>query len=276
MNIYISADLEGIAGVVARDQLGGTSENYRRARKLMTDEVNAAALGAIDAGADEVVVNDSHASMTNILIEDLHEEVRLISGQPKALSMMAGICSEYDMAFLIGYHARQGERGTLSHTYSSTTIGQFKFNGQVVGELGLSALIAGYFGVPIGLVSGDDAVCSEGKELLGDSVKLAAVKKNLAHRAAESLGPLQAGRLIREQARQAVSAKESAKPLILKSPATLEITFLNRGMAEEASLMPGAEIVSGSTVKFTHPDTREVIAGLEVMVTMAMSIPSDI
>ncbi len=270
MKIYISADLEGVAGVVARDQLGGEGENYRRAKKLMTDEIISAARGAMDAGAEEIVVNDSHGTMTNILIEELPEEVKLISGQPKKLTMMSGISEEFNLVFLIGYHSRQGEKGTLSHTFSSSLIRHFKFNNRLVGELGLSALIAGHFGVPVALVSGDDTICIEGKDFLGESVKLAEVKRNLSHRAAESLSPRKACRLIREQACRAVHDRELMKPVVMESPVTLEIAFQNRGMAEEAAVMPGAELVSGSTVQFSHPDFLEVIAGLEVMVNLAI------
>jgi len=271
LKIYISADLEGAAGVVSRDQLGGENENYRRARQLMTGEVNAAARGAFEAGAKEVVVNDSHGAMTNILIEDLDQEIKLISGSPKEWSMMAGISERFDLVFLLGYHARQGERGTLSHTYSSSALREMKLNNQVVGELGLSAYIAGYFGVAVGLVTGDDEACSEAKSLLGNHLKTAEVKKNLGHRAVESLTPAKAGQLIREQACQAVREKESMQPVTLESPVVLELAFQNRGMAEEAASMPGANMVSGSTVQFSHPDFREVAAAMQVMVTLARS-----
>ncbi|MFO7952971.1 MAG: M55 family metallopeptidase [Bacillota bacterium] len=269
MKVYISADLEGIAGVVDRSQLGGEGENYRRACWLMTGEVDAAARGAFDGGAGEVLVNDSHGPMTNIYIEELHEDVKLISGSPKDWSMMAGIFDSCDLAMFIGYHARQGVQGTLSHTYSSATVAELKLNGEVVGELGLSAYIAGYFNVPVGLVSGDDALCSEAKELLGERTKLVTVKKNLAHRAAESLTPAKAWRLIREQAAAAVREKAFPEPLALKIPVTMELTFQNRGMAEAAASLPEAELTSGITVKFSHPDLKEVIAAMGVMVTMA-------
>jgi len=272
LKIYISADLEGVAGVVSRDQLGGESDSYRRARLLMTEEVNAAARGAMEAGAKEVVVNDSHGLMTNILIEDLQEEVKLISGTPKEWAMMAGISDQFDLVFLLGYHARQAEQGTLSHTYSSSALGQMKLNNEVVGELGLSAYIAGYFGVPVGLVTGDDQACSEGKNLLGNALKTAVVKKNLAHRAVESLTPKKACRLIQEQAGLAIREKKQTQAVALKTPVDLEIVFQNRGMAEEAASMPGAELVSASTVRFSHPDFREVVAGMQVMVTLALSL----
>jgi len=271
LRVYISADLEGIAGVVARSQLGGEGENYRRARMLMTREVDAAARGAMEAGASEVLVNDSHGPMTNIFIEELHEEVKLISGSPKDWSMMAGVCEKSDLAMFIGYHARQGEKGTLSHTYSSASIAELKLNGRVVGELGLNAYIAGHFGVSVGLVTGDDAACSEAQELLGEMVKLVTVKQNLAHRAAESLTPQKACRLIREQAAQAVADQKQPAPLTLETPVNMLLAFHNRGMAEAAASLPGAELVSGVAVHYTHPDLREVIAAMGIMVEMAHS-----
>ncbi len=272
MKVYISADLEGIAGVVDRSQLGGESENYRRARQLMTGEVDAAARGAFEGGADEVLINDSHGPMTNILIDELHEDVKLISGSPKDWSMMAGVFDSCDLAMFIGYHARQGVRGTLSHTYSSATVAELKLNGQVLGELGLSAYIAGYFKVPVGLVSGDDAACSEAEELLGERARLVTVKKNLAHRAAESITPAKSRRLLREQAAAAIREKAFPEPLYLKIPVTMELSFQNRGMSEAAASLPGAELTSGTTVKFSHPDLKEVIAAMGVMVNMAHGV----
>lgn len=271
LKVYISADLEGIAGVVDKSQLGGEGENYRRARMLMTREVDAAARGAMEAGASEVLINDSHGAMTNIIIEELHEEVKLISGSPKDWSMMAGVCEKCDLAMFIGYHARQGEKGTLSHTYKSACFAEVKLNGRVLGELGVNACIAGYFGVPVGLVTGDDAVCSEAQELLGEKVKLVTVKQNLAHRAAESLTPQKACRLIREQAALTVTDQKLPAPLTLETPVTIDLSFHNRGMAEAAASLPGAELLSGVAVRYTHPDLREVIAAMGIMANMAHS-----
>lgn len=274
MKVYISADLEGIAGVVSKEQLGGENYNYKRARELMTEEVNAAAKGAFDSGATEVVVNDSHGPMTNILIENIHRDVQLISGTPKPNSMMAGISEEFDLAFLIGYHSRKNCPGVLSHTYSSGTVASLKVNNTEVGELGMNAIFAGYYDVPIGLVSGDNEVCKEGQDILDQGTKFVQVKETMSHTAAKSLHPQKARDLIHEQAKETVLNQANLKPLIKSTPITVTVTFLDRGMAEAASELPGAKLDQGSTVKFSHEDLIEAFKGFRVMIKLAHSVKS--
>src|SRR5690625_5012441 len=156
MRVFISVDIEGVAGVTHRDQTGKDGPDYEQARVLMTNEANAAIKGAVQAGADEIVVNDSHGSMRNICIEMLSEEARLISGSPKRLAMMEGITQDFDAAIFIGYHAKSGSQGILNHTYSGKAIGQVKVNDVEYGEFGLNALIAGEYNVPVVFVSGCD------------------------------------------------------------------------------------------------------------------------
>src|SRR6266513_280779 len=158
MRVYISVDMEGIAGVVHESQTDPTTPafaaEYGRFRRLMTAEANAAVEGALAAGATRVLVNDSHWFMRNLLAEELHQAAELVSGDPKPRSMVQGIDAGFDAALFIGYHARAGTRNAiLDHTYADR-IHDVRLNGKSVGELGLNAGVAGVHGVPIALVSG--------------------------------------------------------------------------------------------------------------------------
>src|SRR6266571_4292408 len=161
MRVYISVDMEGVAGVVHESQTDPTNPacaaEYARFRRLMTAEANAAIEGALAAGATKLVVNDSHWFMRNLLAEELHQAAELLSGDPKPQSMVEGIDGGFDAAVFIGYHARAGTRhAILDHTYADR-IHDVRLNGRPVGELGINAAFAGVAGVPVALVSGDSA-----------------------------------------------------------------------------------------------------------------------
>src|SRR2546426_5094855 len=176
MRVYISVDMEGIAGVVDESQTDPAppafAAEYGRFRRLMTAEANAAVEGALAAGATRVLVNDSHWFMRNLLAEELHQAAELVSGDPKPRSMVQDIDRGFDAALFIGYHARAGTRNAiLDHTYADR-VHDVRLNGKPVGELGLNAALAGVHGVPVALVSGDSAVATEAKELDRKSTRL--------------------------------------------------------------------------------------------------------
>ncbi|HET9465408.1 MAG TPA: M55 family metallopeptidase, partial [Gemmatimonadales bacterium] len=180
MRVYISVDMEGVAGVVHEDQTDPTDARhageYNRFRRLMTDEANAAIAGALEAGARSVLVNDSHWLMRNLLAEELNPAAELLSGGPKRLSMVEGIDAGFDAAMFIGYHARAGTRNaTIDHTYTSRVY-ETRLNGEPVGELALNAAMAGVHGVAVVLVSGDLALAEEARALFGDGVETVVVK----------------------------------------------------------------------------------------------------
>src|SRR5262249_6270566 len=167
MKVFISADMEGTAGVTDWDQVLPQHPAYARFRRLMTEEVNAAILGALEAGAKEIVVNDSHNTMRNLLIEELHPQAQLMSGAPKPHSMMQGIDASFDLVFFTGYHAAAGtQNAILDHSYSSLLVRQIKLGNLVVGEAGLNAGLAGHFKVPVALVTGDATAVAQAKKLL--------------------------------------------------------------------------------------------------------------
>jgi D-amino peptidase len=272
MRVYISVDMEGVAGVVHEDQTNPLdprcAPEYARFRKLMTAEANAAVQGAVDAGATRILVNDSHWTMRNLLAEELHEAAELISGGPKPLSMMEGIEGGFDAALCIGYHARAGTRAAiLDHTYTDR-LNDVRLNGRSVGELGLNATLAGVFEVPVVLVSGDAALATEAHDLLGDEVATVIVKEAVGRHAARSLAPVVACRRIREAVTKALKRK-GVRPFTMEAPITLEADFAKTVEADMAELVPGSMRTSGRTVAFTHHDYKEVFRAWRAMHNLA-------
>lgn len=268
VNVFISVDMEGIGGVVNRDQVVSDGKDYDRARKWMTEEVNAAVVGALAGGATEVLVNDSHGNMRNVLVEDLHEKATLISGSPKPMSMMQGLDESFDLVFFIGYHARAGtEDGVLDHTYSSSTVSNIKVNGKVMPESGINAAVAGYHGVPVGLISGDSNAVGQARDLLGD-VEGVVVKEAIGRNAAEVMQPDKAQVLIKQAAQRAVERRDEFHPLVLEKPYTVEVDFLKSSMADWAEMIPGAER-HGRTIAYTNDDLITAFKALRAMIGLA-------
>ncbi|MEE8163588.1 MAG: M55 family metallopeptidase [Anaerolineae bacterium] len=266
MKVYISCDMEGISGVVAGKQTEMNGEEYKRAQKLVTGEVNAAIEGALAGGASEVLVNDSHGSMRNILIEELNPSAQLISGSPKPLSMMQGIDGSFDAAFFIGYHAQAGTAySVLDHTYSGIVY-QVSLNGRLVGETGLNAALAGHFGVPVVLVTGDKLLVEEATTLLG-TVEGVAVKESCGRSAAKCLVPESARKLIREAAQRALSTE--GKPFVVEPPITLTVDFTSSAHLDVAELIPDANRVSGRRIEFIHDDLLTIYKVWRAMLKLA-------
>jgi D-amino peptidase len=271
MRVYISVDMEGIAGVAHEDQTDPTdprhAAEYNRFRRLMTNEANAAIVGALEAGAAAILVNDSHWLMRNLLAEELHPAAELLSGGPKRLSMVEGIDRGFDAAMFIGYHARAGTRNaTIDHTYTSRVY-EARLNGQAVGELALNAAMAGVFGVPVVMVSGDQSLAAEARSLLGSGVETVVVKEAVGRFAARSLAPTVACERIREGAVKALRRKHS--PFVIQPPIQLEVDFAVTQMADMAELVPGSCRTSGRTVAYAGEDYREVFRAWRAMYNLA-------
>jgi D-amino peptidase len=266
LKVYISCDMEGISGVVASKQTQMNGEEYKRAQKLMTGELNAAIEGALAGGATEVLVNDSHGSMRNILIEELNPNAQLISGSPKPLSMMQGIDESFHAAFFIGYHAQAGTAcSVLDHTYSGIVY-QVSLNGRPMGETGLNAALAGHFGVPVVLVTGDKLLAEEATALLG-TVEGVAVKESYGRYAARCLVPNAVHDLIREAAQRALSV--GGKPFVVEPPITLAVDFTSSAHLDMAELIPGANRVSGRRIEFIHDDFLTIYKVWRAMLKLA-------
>jgi D-amino peptidase len=255
LKVYISVDMEGIAGVVSGEQTSSSGSDYGLARRWMTEEANAAVRGALAAGATEIVVNDSHGSMRNIIISELDPHAVLITGSPKPLSMMQGIDGTFDAVFLVGYHARAGtEDGVLDHTYSSASVYSIKVNGMELGEAEQNALTAGCFDVPVVLVTGDKAVCGQAKKSLGEGLETAVVKEGIGRFAAKSLTPFNACELIQKKAEMALKNRGRVVPLKLQPPYRFELTYLRSSMADGAELIPQVKRTGPRTVTYEIDD----------------------
>lgn len=271
MRVYVSVDMEGIAGVVHEDQTNPVdprcAAEYARFRKLMTGEANAAVEGALSAGATHVVVNDSHWDMRNLLAEELHEAAELLSGGPKRLSMMEGIETGFDAALFIGYHARAGTpRAVLDHTIMDA-IRDVRLNGRSVGELGLNAALAGAYGVPVALVSGDRATAEEARALLGSGIETVIVKEAVSRHAARSVAPAAARRLVRDGVAAALGRPHH--PWVPPSPSTIEVDLTFSYQADYAELVPGSSRLGPLTVAYTHADFCELFRAWRAFYNLA-------
>jgi D-amino peptidase len=272
MKILIAADMEGVTGVVCWDHVDSQHAEYQRFRKLMTGDVNAAVRGAFEGSADEVVVSDGHGAGRNILIEELDPRARLNSGSPSPLSMVQGADTGISAAMFVGYHARVGSvNGILDHTWSSSTVASVKVNGQLLGETGWNAAVCGHFGAPVIMVSGDQTVCAEAKELLG-AIETAEVKQASGRMAALCLPPEVSQRLIQEAAARAVRRLREAKapaPFRVAAPVTLSVELVTGDMADRAMLLPGMRRPEGRRIEFTAPNVPAAYGLFRAMVTVA-------
>ncbi len=267
MKIYISADMEGVVGVVTNEQLGPQGFEYARFREFMTQEVNAAIEGAIAAGATEIVVSDSHGNGQNLLIEKLPKNVTLIRAWPRPLMMMQGIDETFAGAIFIGYHTgTTNSQGVRAHTISSARLADVRLKGIAVSEAGLNAAIAGHFNVPVIMVSGDDAVVKETKALLGD-VEGAVVKWASGFHSARTIMPDASYQLIREKVKTAIGRIKDFKPYKLTPPIAVDVRFKSYRPSEVLSYLSIVERTDAHSIRFTGKDMVEVSKFLEFIVT---------
>jgi D-amino peptidase len=270
--VFISVDMEGIAGIVHLHQVMRGTPEYEHSCRLMTAETNAAVAGARGAGATRFVVNDSHADMRNFLLEELDDGVEVISGADKPYSMGAGLDPTFEVAFFVGYHAPVGsERAIMDHTYGGRTIYALRVNGREQSEATLNAALAGSFGVRTALVTGDQATIDEAAaELPG--IEGVVVKQALGRQAARSLHPIEACRRIEAGAYRAY-AKRTGRPLYRpKGPFTLEIDWMNANMADLCVQIPDVQRAGGRTVRYRATDYQtcyQMLLALLVMATPA-------
>lgn len=257
MKIYLSVDMEGATGVTGPDDVNPGKPAYERFRKLLTRDVNAAIEGAIKGGATKIVVNEAHNGMRNILIEELNPKAEMISGFTKPLCMMEGIDKTFDAAFLIAYHARAGTKaGILNHTLFGKEIVNIKINEKLVGETAISSILAGYFGVPVVLVTGDDKVAREAVDLLGD-VETAIVKEGMDRYVAKCLTPEESAIKIRESAESALKRVKKFKPYKAETPIKFEVELISTAMAAVATLIPSVRREEPRTISLTSKDVLE-------------------
>ena len=213
MRVFISVDMEGISGLEKIEECFLGMPAYHIGRQIMAGDVNAAVQGAIDGGAEEIVVADSHGYMCNIRPSDLHHKAKLKSGMKRVLCQFKGFSHRFDAAFLIGQHSKAGTAdGILSHTWIPA-FKDVRVNGVSVGEYGLNAYLAGSFGVPVIMLSGDDKVIEQAKPIMGD-IEYVEVKKSIGYFEGVHLS------LKESHARIYEAAKRAAKAFSVKTPAT--------------------------------------------------------
>lgn len=269
MKLYLSVDMEGITGLVDATFVDSTKRNYARGQKIMTDEANHVIEAAFQEGIKEIIVNDSHSKMNNLLIENIHPEAQLISGNVKPFSMVQGLDDSFAGAVFLGYHARASTKGVMSHSMTFGARNMY-INDVAIGELGFNAYVAGYYGVPLLMVAGDDQTAIEAEELI-PHVTTAVVKKQISRTSALCLTPTKSGELLREKAKQAIKNKNKVKPLTPPDHPLLKIEFANYGQAEWAGLMPGTTIEEGTTiVSYQAKDILEAYRAMLVMTDLAM------
>jgi D-amino peptidase len=267
MLVYVSVDMEGVAGVVHVDQTRRTGHDYERARRWMTAETNAAIAGAIDGGATAVLVNDSHGDMRNLVLDELDRRCELISGSLKPLSMVQGVTAEAKCALFIGYHAgAASQAGILDHTYYGRVVARCRVGGKDWNETALNAAVCGALGVPVALVTGDQTVCAQARAHLGE-VTTVVVKDAITRYCARTLLPSVACEKIQLAATHAV--KRPPPPFRPPAPYDLEIDFVNAACADAAELVPGTRRVAGSTCGYRAPDAPTLIQVIQAWTTLA-------
>ncbi len=255
MKALISVDMEGISGIVHSSETNPERYDYQRGRELMTAEANAVIAGVLDAEPTaEVRVADAHGTFRNLLPEQLDRRARLVRGKPRALNMLAGLDTETDAALFVGYHVRAGEGpGVLAHTMNGEIL-DVRVAGRSLGEIGLNAAMAGHLGVPVVLLSGDDAACAEAADLIPGAVTVP-VKEALGMAAAVTLHPEEARDRLRRAAADAVSRREEIQPLALVGPLNVEVDLASPHTVDLATLVPGVSRTAGArTVTFTAAD----------------------
>jgi D-amino peptidase len=272
LKVYISADMEGITGVVTPEQLGPTGFEYQQAREWLTGEVLAAIQGARDAGATEIVVSDSHGNGQNLLIDRLPDDITVIRSWPRPLMMMEGIDSTFAAAVFIGYHAATTNvRGVRVHTISSARLTAVALNGTAVPEAGICAAIAGHFGVPIVAISGDDVAVAEAQALIGP-LEGAVVKRAISYHAAATMTPAAGQALIRERVRAGLQRRADIRPYVLRAPVTLDVSFKSYRPAEMLAWLPMVERRDAHTIRYSAPDMLAVSRFIEFITTYSVEI----
>ncbi len=265
LKLYISADMEGVVGVVTGDQLGPSGFEYERFREFMTNEVLAAIRGARAAGVTEIVIGDSHGNGENLLIERFPADVTVVRSWPRPLGMMQGIDSTFDAAILLGYHAgTTNPDGVRAHTISSARFADVRLNGRSVPEGGLSAAIAGYFGVPVVLVTGGDAAVAEVQAAV-PGISGAVVKWNVSFHAARTMTPDAAYELIERRTREALLRLEEYEPLVLRGPVTLDVRFKNYQPSQVLAMLAIVDRPDAHSIRYVGPDILAVSRFLEVI-----------
>lgn len=258
LKVLISVDMEGIAGVVTGDQLSPEGFEYQRFRDFMTKEAVAAVAAAKGAGATEILVVDAHGNGQNLLIEQFPKDVRIIRSWPRRFSMVAGIDSSFDAVVFIGYHAStNNKRGVRAHTFSSARLTRVALNDREMSEGAWNAAIAGYFGVPVVMVSGDDAAVQEVRSLVGE-IEGAEVKQSLGFHSASTLTPEASRDLISQKVTAGLKRIKDFKPYVVSQPMILDVSFKHYLVSEVLAYLKDVERTDSHSIRFIGKDMTEI------------------
>jgi D-amino peptidase len=260
LKVHISVDMEGVVGVVTGEQLGPAGFEYARFREFMTKEALAAVEAARSAGATEIIVADSHGNGQNLLIDQFPTDVKIIRSWPRRLGMVAGVDQTVDAAIFIGYHAgTNNATGVRAHTFSSANLTRVALNGTNVTEGSWNAAIAGHFGVPVVMISGDDAAIAEVRKAVGN-IEAAETKRTLGFHSALTLTPQASYDLIRQRVRAALERRSGFKPFRVQTPVTVDVSFKNYMPAEILAYLPLFERADSHSIRFRAKDMVEASA----------------
>jgi D-amino peptidase len=271
VKIFVSVDLEGVAGIADWEQCIAGGDDYPLGRELALGEVNAAIEGALAAGADEIVVNDAHSTMRNLPPAALAGRASYLSGRFKPWYMMQGLDGGFDGIVFLGYHAAMASPGVLSHTYNPRAIAEVRIDGTPTGEAGLNALVAQHFGVPVAVITGDQYVGPEAAPFC-PGITAIQVKESVSRYAAHHLHPDVARERIRDGVRQALSTLDGLTPPAIELPATLEIDLLSPDMAEQATWIRGVTRRSSRTVALSAAEPLELFQAFITLVYLTRSL----
>jgi D-amino peptidase len=268
MHALISADMEGATGVTCPDDVRPGSPQWDRFRRLLTGDVQAVCQGFFDAGVTEVTVNEAHASMRNVLLEELDPRVRLLTGNHKPFGMMEGIQRRPDLVAFVGYHAGPGEPGVLSHTFVASAVFEVTLNGRAMTEGYLNSLLVAEYGARLALVAGDDLTCVDAEDYAPEAQKVA-VKEAIDRYTALCMPPARTASLLRSAA--AAGAQSAQVPPLPPGPYRCEVTFVGTGSATMAACIPTVQLLSPRTVAFTKDTIADLYPCFRVVTRIAQA-----
>jgi D-amino peptidase len=272
MKIMISADMEGATGVTWGRDVEPRGDEWHRFRTLFTADVNAVALGLLDAGVDDVLVNEAHASMRNLVLEELDERVRLLTGRHKPLGMMQGIEGVDGVAF-VGYHAGASDRGVLAHTYLANSITGVWLDGVPASEGYLNAHLAAEYGVPVILVTGDDRTCLDARRY-APQAQTVAVKEYVSRYAAICLPPARTTAM--QRAAAATAASSAGRFPGTTAPHRIEMSFDATHLADAAAVVPTVELVGECRIGYDSDSMLRAMKTFRVVSSIASSAREDV
>ncbi|MEO0269595.1 MAG: M55 family metallopeptidase [candidate division WOR-3 bacterium] len=272
MRVFISIDIEGIEGIVSLDHTRREGKDYEKARKWMTNHLLSVINSLKKNGVEEIIVNDSHGDMSNILFDEIPENVRLITGNLKKLSMVEGV-EGCDAGIFLGYHSRAGSRGVLDHTYFGRVIYEVRINDKPVGEFTINAYVAGNFDVPIIFLTGDDEVIKEARAIIPE-IEYVITKEARGRFSAMHFSFSKIEKEINLNIKKAIDKYKNKviKPLKIIGKVKIEADFLNTGMADIAEIMPKTKRVSPRTLSYEAENIIEAFYALRTWIGLASNL----